>query len=137
MINKPIGLRNNNPGNIRVNSDKFLGEVPSDNGFKKFVSRVHGYRAIFVVLNTYNKRYGLSTIREIINRYAPSSENNTNAYIDYVASATCISPDAKLDFSMKMPIVSIVYAMAYIETGYKPDAHEVIDGYRLSPLCRS
>ena len=137
MKKLPIGLRNNNPGNIRVSSDRFRGELPSDNAFKKFDTMVHGYRAIFALLSTYNKVHGINTIRGIISRYAPSSENNTKAYIDYVSTASGISPDAKLDFTKKMPIVSIVYAMAYMETGYKPDAHEVIDGYRLSPLCRS
>lgn len=132
MKKKPIGLRNNNPGNIRVSKSKFRGEVQPENGFKKFDTMVNGYRAMFVLLRNYNRFHGLSTIRGIINRYAPSVENNTRAYIDYVSSATNIAPDAKIDFNMKMPLVSIVYAMAYIETGYKPDVHEVIEGYRAS-----
>lgn len=45
----PRGLRNNNPGNIRLSSTKYQGEVqPSqDTAFKQFESMAYGYRAIF------------------------------------------------------------------------------------------
>lgn len=132
MSKLPIGLRNNNPGNIRVSKTIFRGEVATDNAFKKFDTMVNGYRAMFVLLRNYNRYHGINSIRGIINRYAPSVENNTCAYIDYVSRATKIDPDSVLDFKQKMPLVSIVYAMAYLETGYKPDAHEVIEGYRAS-----
>lgn len=41
------GLRNNNPGNIRINDDLFQGEVrPSkDKSFKQFETMAYGYRA--------------------------------------------------------------------------------------------
>ena len=45
----PRGLRNNNPGNIRKNSDVFQGEkTSSDKEFKQFKSMAYGYRAIFI-----------------------------------------------------------------------------------------
>ena len=42
------GLRNNNPGNIRRDRDKWQGEiVPSqDQSFKQFSSMAYGYRAL-------------------------------------------------------------------------------------------
>lgn len=129
MSKLPIGLRNNNPGNIRVSKTKFRGEVPTDNAFKKFDTIVNGYRAMFILLRNYWRYHALDTISGIINRYAPSCENNTRAYIDYVSSATNIAPDAKIDFNNMMPLVSIVYAMAFMETGHRPDAHEVVEGY--------
>lgn len=132
MSKLPIGLRNNNPGNIRVSKSHFKGEVISDNSFKKFETIIYGYRAMFTLLQIYHRVHGLNTIREIISRWAPPIENATQAYIDYVATATNIHPDATIDFDKKMPLVSIVYAMAYMETGCKPDAHEVIEGYRAS-----
>ena len=43
----PRGLRNNNPGNIRRNSDVFQGEkTSSDKEFKQFKSMAYEYRTI-------------------------------------------------------------------------------------------
>ena len=52
------GLRNCNPGNIRQSRSKFKGEVrPSrDSAFKQFESMAYGYRAMFVLLDTYQDR---------------------------------------------------------------------------------
>ena len=81
----PRGIRNNNPLNIRV-GNHWLGEVehPSDNEFEQFVCIHYGLRAAFVLLRRYIERYGLNTIPDIISRWAPSSENNTSAYIEKV-----------------------------------------------------
>lgn len=48
----PRGLRNNNPGNIRRNSNVFQGEkIPSsDRQFKQFKTLAYGYRAVFKIL---------------------------------------------------------------------------------------
>ena len=85
----------NNPGNLRTSGDKFLGETskPGD-AFKSFVDVPHGTRAMFVILNTYRSKYGLKTLAELISRYAPSSENDTAGYIDFVAKQTGVKPDA-------------------------------------------
>lgn len=52
------GLRNNNPGNIRKNNLKYDGEFcPSaDDQFKQFKEMAYGYRAIYVILYTYQKK---------------------------------------------------------------------------------
>ena len=51
--NLPRGLRNNNPGNIRINDDLFQGEIrPSkDKSFKQFTTMAYGYRAMFKILS--------------------------------------------------------------------------------------
>ena len=70
--NLPRGLRNNNPGNIRRNSDVFQGEkTSSDREFKQFKSMAYGYRAIFKILSNYYRNYKLDTIRKMIGRWAP------------------------------------------------------------------
>lgn len=81
------GLQNCNPGNIRQSKVRYKGEVrPSrDPAFKQFESLAWGYRAIFVLLDTYRIRYGLDTIRGMISRWAPPSENHTETYIRAVA----------------------------------------------------
>jgi len=76
-----LGMRNNNPLNIRYNSgNHWQGLTGENKGFCTFKSRVYGYRAAFVNLQTYNVA-GKDTIREIINKWAPATENNTAAYI--------------------------------------------------------
>ena len=54
------GVRNCNPGNIRCSRVRYKGEVlPSqDREFKQFESMAYGYRAMFVLLDTYRRRYG-------------------------------------------------------------------------------
>ena len=78
---------------------RYKGEVrPSrDSAFKQFESLAWGYRAIFVLLDTYRIRYGLDTIRGMISRWAPPSENHTETYIRAVAADTGIDPDEPLD----------------------------------------
>ena len=60
--------------------------------FKEFETLAWGYRAIFVLLDTYRVRYGLDTIRGMISRWAPPSENHTGLYIRAVAADTGIDP---------------------------------------------
>ena len=60
------GLENRNPGNIRQSRVRYKGEVrPSrDPEFKQFESPAWGYRAIFVLLDTYRRRHGLRSLRD-------------------------------------------------------------------------
>ena len=93
------GLSNRNPGNIRQSAVRYKGEVrPSrDPAFKQFESMPWGYRAIFVLLDTYRIRHGLDTIRGMISRWAPPSENRTEIYIRAVADAVGIADDRPVD----------------------------------------
>ena len=127
------GLRNCNPGNIRQSRSNFKGEVrPSrDSAFKQFESMAYGYRAMFVLLNSYHKRYGLTTIREMISRWAPPSENFTEGYIRFVAERTGIAADAEVDSRSERDMVPIVAAMSEIENGTKAAMTDVYEGWKL------
>ena len=127
------GLRNCNPGNIRQSRSKFKGEVrPSrDSAFKQFESMAYGYRAMFVLLDTYRTRYGLNTIRQMISRWAPPTENFTEGYIRFVAERTGISADAQVDSRSERDMVPIVAAMSEIENGAKAVMSDVHDGWAL------
>ena len=127
----PRGLRNNNPLNIRINSDKFVGEVrPStDMQFKQFDTMAHGYRAAFRILRTYINNYKCDTIRKIIGRWAPKNENNTLAYVMTVSDRSGIAPDAILSADNREMMVRIVAAMSYVENGIEAEMVEVIDGW--------
>ena len=91
---KTLGERNNNPLNIRkVPGTHWKGELPQstpplggDGGglFVRFSSIEFGLRAAFVLLRTYSAKYHANCIRDIISRWAPPSENNTEKYIKNV-----------------------------------------------------
>lgn len=127
------GLRNCNPGNIRQSRSNFKGEVrPSrDSAFKQFESMAYGYRAMFVLLNSYHKRYGLTTIREMISRWAPPTENFTEGYIRLVSERSGIAADAEVDSRSERDMVPIVAAMSEIENGVKAAMNDVYEGWKL------
>ena len=128
----PRGLRNNNAGNIRKSSTRYLGEVrpSSDKAFKQFETRGWGYRAIFVLLESYSKR-GYKTLRQMINRYAPPSENHTEIYLKYVCDCAMTSADIQLDISDKNTMILVVAAISKMENGYPAIMDEVLEGWDL------
>lgn len=91
----------------------------------------YGYRAIFVLLNSSQRRYGLSTIRQMLMRYAPPVENDTPLYIRLVAERTGIDADATLDTRSERDMVPIVAAMSEIENGVAANRADVEEGWRL------
>lgn len=128
------GIDNCNPGNIRLSKVFYRGEVqPSqDAAFKQFSSMEWGYRAMFVLLDTYARRYGLNTIRGMISRYAPPSENNTEAYIAAICEWTGIAADEMLDTRSRRDMVPIVVAMSRIENGLPALRPQVEKGFDLT-----
>ena len=127
------GLTNCNPGNIRQSKTRYKGERhPScDSEFKEFESMAYGYRAMFVLLDTYSRRYGLCTIRQMLNRYAPPSENFTEGYIRFVSQTTGIAPDEMLNTRDERDMVPVVAAMSQIENGIAAVMADVYLGWDL------
>ena len=127
------GLDNRNPGNIRRSKVRYRGEVrPSrDPDFKQFETLTWGYRAIFVLLDTYRIRYGLDTIRGMISRWAPPSENHTDLYIRAVAADTGIDPDEPLDTRDAGMMIPLAAAISRVENGTAADLRDVEAGWKL------
>ena len=127
------GLRNCNPGNIRRSNFRYVGERESstDSEFRQFVTIEYGYRALFMLLHTYISRHGCRTIRTIIERYAPPSENNTAAYIRRVAERTGFDADRTLDDRNHDDMVALAAAISEVENGTMPNMKEVEAGWRL------
>ena len=123
---EPRGIRNNNPLNIRLSSDKWQGQRPlssspeGEKSFCVFESMAYGWRAAFVILcKTYYGKYKLKTIRALITRWAPPKENNTEAYIRRVTDRIGIGPDRELGSPQEHPAqwMMIAMAMAIVECG--------------------
>jgi hypothetical protein len=125
------GYINKNPGNIRKDGLMWKGEIEgTDKNFKTFRTMGYGYRAIFVTLNSYFKK-GFNTITKIINRYAPSSENATQAYINFVSKQSGISPDTILSFNDVSSIKKIISSISHMENGVPADQAQIDEGFVL------
>lgn len=135
MNKKPIprGIRNNNPLNIRI-GNVWLGEVrePTDPDFEQFISMVYGVRAGFVLLRRYIRHYHRTTIPQVIAAWAPSTENNTEAYIASVCQNSKISRDETLDYFNQDQMLRLVDAMIYHECGQHISEQNIRDGYRFA-----
>ncbi len=131
--NESRGLRNRNPGNIRRSTTLFKGEEPqsSDAEFKQFRSMAWGYRAMFVILNTYNSKYGLDTIRSMIERWAPPIENHTDIYIDAVSRRAMLDADTPIDTRQREVMIPLVAAMSHVENGSAAHWATVEHGWEL------
>ena len=127
----PRGLRNNNPLNIRHNSDTFQGEIKgTDKAFKTFSCMPYGYRAGFVILHTYLMR-GENTIAKIVSRFAPPIENDTGKYIEFVENHSGISRHKELRATDGSDYILIVSAMSFMENGKNADISEIKAGCNL------
>ncbi len=115
---RPRGIRNNNPLNLRCSSSPWKGKalVNNDGTFEQFISMYYGFRAAILTIETYILKHGCNTIRQIVTRWAPANENNTENYIRYVCNVTHIGgnePLSNFDGRLK----DIVAAMAQMESG--------------------
>lgn len=111
-----IASKCNNPLNIRYNvHNQWKGQTGQYKGFCVFSSNAYGIRAGFKILGTYI-RNGINTIEEIISRWAPPSENNTENYIRFVCDETIIPRDLELtDLSIHDYWTKIIILQAMIK----------------------
>jgi len=120
----PLGLRQRNPGNIRPGAG-FIGETGVGSGYATFGSDDEGLRAIQRLLMTYGDEYGINTLRGLANRYAPTSENPTENYINFLSKQTGIDPDQEIDLAGRGS--SIIPAIIGFEQGQQPFSQAQID----------
>lgn len=107
----------NNPFNVRysvLNRWKGLDKRnPSTKGFCNFNTEYFGVRSAMYLLYRSYRRKNIRTISEMINRYAPPSENKTWRYVNYVCSHCGLlpfdSPKTTNDW------INVFYAMALYE----------------------
>lgn len=126
----PRGIRNNNPLNIRIgNSWKGEVENPTDKTFEQFTQMEYGLRAGFCLLRRYISHYHLNTISDVIKRWAPANENNTENYIKRVSLEVGLSPYEPIRFEDKETMCKIVNAMVFVENGQRVDMGLIERGY--------
>lgn len=113
------GLRNCNPGNIRITKDKWQGlrPVQTDGSFFQFVNMAYGYRALIRTLQNYRWKWGCRTVRDFITRWAPEHENNTAGYIQRVCREMGVSADYVPDVEGKADMCGLAAAISQVENG--------------------
>ena len=139
------GIRNNNPLNIRRSADRWKGErkEQTDNSFVQFVSMAYGYRAAWKVLESYWKHFHRTkqyyNVRNIIDRWAPPTENDTQAYIRTVLKLSGLGGNENLPQPSRGVdtdrLERLVAAMTTMECGipYKEvDMQAIREGYDLA-----
>lgn len=118
----PRGIRNNNPGNIRKGQD-WKGETAgADPDFETYADPRDGLRAIGKILLSY-RRTGVTSIRAIISRWAPATENDTAAYIAAVSARLGVSADAPVDVYKADVMIALTQAIVAHENGPRWVAH--------------
>lgn len=118
---KPRGIRNNNPGNIEIAGNNWQGKIPesqnTDGRFEQFTAYVYGVRAMIkLIRDSYIQKQGRNTIWKILEKYAPSHENNTQAYAAQVASRVGIASNEPLPTD-RHTMRKLIQAMARVENG--------------------
>lgn len=141
----PRGIRNNNPGNIdHIAKNNWLGldkNTPSDGRFCRFISPVYGIRALAKLLRNYGSKTGekgiggtgIDTVQEVINRWAPPVENNTQSYINSVALHLRVSPVETINLNNESVLVKLCESIITHENGQQPYSISVItEGVRMA-----
>ena len=125
---RPRGIRNNNPGNIRFDGTKWhgLATPPSDGAFCRFEDAKFGIRAMAKIVRNYGATHGLRTLRQIIGRWAPPNENDTNAYVASVSRQIMRDADEALNLSDANLLVGLCRALIAHENGECPYSDDEI-----------
>jgi len=128
----PRGIRNNNPGNIRLSPTRWRGEVDgTDSAFETFDTPENGIRAMARLLLTYQRRHGLDTVEDIIGRWAPPIENDTDSYAQAVARALDVGVRDRVNLADETTLTRIVVAIIRHENGQQPyRPAQIADGVR-------
>ena len=115
----PRGIRNNNPGNLIITGNNWVGKInPNENTdghFEQFRSIEYGLRALAIHLVN-RIEAGKNTLEQIITEFAPPSENNTKAYIASVSQATGLKPTEPIKLTDKV-LKELVKAFIRVENG--------------------
>lgn len=121
MAALPRGIRNHNPGNIEKGDPwQGLAEHQPDPRFCVFKAPEWGIRAIARILINYRDKHGINTISGIVNRWAPSAENDTGSYVHHVASRVGVGPDDIIDVTRYDICRPLVEAIIRHENGISP-----------------
>ena len=129
------GIRNRNPGNLDFNArafrrDPWVGELGIEKHrwprFTTFENEVFGIRAMAKVLLTYHRHRkaadgsAIDTVQEIIDRWAPPVENDTDAYAAMVRRSLDVETGEEIDPDNPAVLFVLVESIIRHENGVQP-----------------
>lgn len=117
LMESPINWQ----GEIRPTSDP-------EGRLCQFDTMVDGIRAGAKNLLAYYNHHNCKTIRQIITRYAPSEENPTEAYIQFVSEWCGVSPDDEVDLNDPTFMRLLCGGIARFEQGSILDTSDIAQG---------
>ncbi|OOV90953.1 structural protein P5 [Pseudomonas sp. MF6396] len=137
----PRGVRNNNPGNIDYNPrNTWQGQLGLELGvpkprFARFDTVENGIRALGKLLLNYRGKDGIpgagkpgiDTPLEFISRWAPSNENNTQAYAAAIAKRLGVGVRDSINMADPRTLRETVLGIIVHENGSNPYSAAVID----------
>lgn len=122
------GIRNNNPGNIKKSTEDWEGaskEQP-DKDYVNFKSPEYGVRAMTVVLGSYHQK-GINTIEDIINTWAPKSDNNNvENYLKILKERKGLDRKDKIDAEDPEQVLDVVKGIIIAENTHVPYSDELL-----------
>lgn len=127
----PRGIRNNNPLNIKIGNDWQGERANTDGVFEEFVTMQMGFRAAFIILKKYIKKYGRNTIRKIVHSWSPDGEKAESAYMSCVSQWAGIALDDVIEFEDKDSMCKIVQGMARVENGRTIGINVIEEAYEM------
>jgi len=130
------GIRNHNPGNIEAGPPwQGLDSPSSDGRFARFKSPTWGIRAIARTLITYQDKHGIRTARGAVSRWAPSTENDTDAYVNHVAKRIAVAPDDEINVHEYATMRELVESIILHENGVQPYTDtQIVKGLALAGI---
>ena len=137
----PRGVRNRNPGNIDYNPrNAWQGQLGLEEGvskprFARFDHPENGIRALGKLLINYRGKdgmpgvggKGIDTVLETINRWAPSNENDTQAYATAVAKRLGVRATDPINIEDPATLRGMVLSIIVHENGGNPYPSAIID----------
>lgn len=107
---RTIADRFNNPGNLRW-AEGYETSNTKSGKFAVFPTLDEGVLAATKQLQIYGQR-GKNTVRDIVSKWAPSNENNTEEYIRHVVRSTKFNENEKLNLNDPYVLAKLISAMA-------------------------
>ena len=139
------GIRNNNPLNIRHSADRWQGArvEQTDKAFVQFTSMAYGYRAAWKVLDSYWNHFDRLgkpyNARNIITRWAPPTENDTESYFRTVLKLSGVGGNENFPRPSRGTgyerLELLLRAMTCVECGIafdKVDVEAIRQGFKLA-----
>ncbi|EGR1966260.1 structural protein P5 [Vibrio cholerae] len=123
----PRGIRNNNPLNIEYNkSNDWEGQtgVEPEGRFARFNAAKYGIRAGAKLISNYMTIHNKQSVIAILERFAPSNENHTANYANFVANKLGVGVSERLTTKH---IPAMVKAMIQFENGLNPYTDDYIN----------